>query len=73
MKYLPGADYFVYYADFPSSVRGLVVTNEDATYSIFLNSRYPLSTLRKTFRHEVKHIENDDFYNNLPIGIVENL
>jgi hypothetical protein len=73
MKYIPGTDFFVYYETFPWSVRGLVTTNEDGTYSIFLNDRYPMSVLQKTFLHEVKHIENDDFYNNLPIGIVEDL
>lgn len=73
MKYIPGVDYFVYYDVFPMSVRGLVTTNDDGTFSIYLNRRYPLSTLRRTFKHEVKHIENEDFYNGLPIGIVEDL
>lgn len=73
MKYIPGADYFVYYDFFPYSIRGLVTTNEDGTYSIFLNKRYPLSVLKKTFLHEVRHIENEDFYNGLPIETVENL
>lgn len=73
MKYIPGTDYFVYYDTFPYSIRGLVTTNDDGTYSIFLNNRYPLSVLRKTFRHEVRHIENEDFYNGIPIETVENL
>lgn len=73
MTYLPGVDYFVYYDLFPYSVRGLVTANDDGTYSIYLNSRYPESVLRKAFQHEVDHIENNDFYNNLPIQFVENL
>lgn len=73
MRYIPGTDYFVYYDFFPYSIRGLVTTNEDGTYSIFLNKRYPLSVLKKTFLHEVRHIENEDFYNGLPIDQVENL
>ena len=73
MKYIPGVDYFVYFDLLPYSVRGMVTTNSDGTFSIYLNKRYPLSTLKKTFWHEVQHIENDDFYNNLPIGIVEDL
>lgn len=73
MKYIPGADYFVYFDVFPRSVRGLVTTNDDGTFSIFLNKRYPLSTLQKTFRHEVDHIENEDFYNGKPIDMVEDL
>ncbi len=73
MSYIPGIDYFVYYDTFPYSIRGLVTTNDDGTFSIFLNKRYPLSVLKKTFRHEVQHIERGDFYNGLPIEVVENL
>lgn len=73
MKYIPGVDYFVYYDTFPYSVRGLVTTNDDGTFSVYLNKRYPPSVLRKTFKHEVSHIENEDFYNGKPIGIVEDL
>lgn len=73
MKYILGVDYFVYFDLLPYSVRGMVTTNNDGTFSIYLNQRYPLSVLQKTFLHEVKHIENDDFYNNLPIGVVEDL
>jgi hypothetical protein len=73
MKYIPGVDYFVYFDLLPYSVRGMVTTNNDGTFSIYLNKRYPLSVLRKTFRHEVEHIEGEDFYNGLPIGVVEDL
>ena len=73
MNYLPGADYFVYYDVFPWSIKGLVTTNNDGTYSIFLNQRYPLSILKETFQHELRHIQNEDFYNGLPIEVVENL
>lgn len=73
MTYLPGVDYFVYYDLFPYSVRGLVTTNDDGTFSVFLNRRYPDSVLRKALQHEIDHIENNDFYNNLPIQLVENL
>jgi hypothetical protein len=73
MNYIPGVDYFVYFDLLPYSVRGMVTTNNDGTFSIYLNKRYPLSVLRKTFRHEVEHIEGEDFYNGLPIGVVEDL
>lgn len=70
---IPDVDYFVYYEMFPWSIRGIVTPNDDGTYSIFLNSRYPLSVLKKTFQHEVHHIESDDFYNGKSIEEVENL
>ena len=70
---IPEADYFIYYDVFPWSVRGLVKTNNDGTFSIYLNRRYPISVLKKTFQHEIKHIEFDDFHNNKSIQEIENL
>lgn len=73
MKYIPGTDYFVYFDVFPWSIKGLVTTNDDGTFSIYLNKRYPLSILEETLEHEVDHIKSDDFYNNIPVKYVEGL
>ena len=71
MTYLPGVDYFVYYEKFPPSIRGLVTPNDDGTFSIFLNSRMSDAWKLVTYAHEVKHIQNDDFYNDIPIQRIE--
>ena len=68
---LANADYFVYYEDFPPTVRGVVTPNDDGTFSIFLNSRLSDSQKLLTYLHEVRHIENDDFYNGKPLQIIE--
>jgi len=73
MKYIPGVDYFVYYEKFPRNVRALVTTNEDCTFSIYINSLLPDAQRLAAYFHEVDHIENEDFYNGLPIEKVENL
>ena len=73
MSYLPERDFHVYYMKLPLSVRGVVTPNEDDTYSIFLNSLYPDSVHVKTFHHEINHIKNEDFTNELPIEKVEDL
>ena len=70
---LPDADYFVYYAPFPLSVRGVVTPNDDGTFSIFINSRLNDLEKRKAYRHEVHHIENDDFYNGRPLQLIEGI
>lgn len=70
---LANADFFVYYADFPPTVRGVVTPNDDGTFSIFLNSRLSDSQKLLTYLHEVHHIENDDFYNGQPLQIIEGL
>lgn len=73
MTYLLDADYFVYYEKFPLSIRGLVTTNDDGTFSIYLNSRLPDAWQLMAYIHEVRHIQNDDFYNGRPIEEVEGL
>ena len=75
MTYIPGADYFVHYVPFPEdngTDGGCVTTNDDGTFSILLDERLlgqPI--LKKTFKHEVKHITDEDFYNDKPIREVE--
>lgn len=73
MTYLLDADYFVYYEKFPPSIRGLVTTNDDGTFSIFLNSQISDTWQLMTYVHEVQHIQRDDFYNGRPIEEVEGL
>lgn len=71
MTYLPEVDYFVRTVDLPTEVGGLVAVNEDGTYSVYINARLSSSRQKKALRHEVDHIENDDFYNGKPIEEVE--
>lgn len=72
-RLLPNADYFVYPCKLPWSIKGLVTPNDDGTFSIFVNSRWPEAWQLMTYVHEVRHIQRDDFYNSLPIEKVEGL
>ncbi len=73
MRYLANADYFVYYEKFPPSVRGLVTPNEDGTFSVFINENLSDFDKLLTYIHEVKHIQNDDFYSGKPVEEIEHL
>lgn len=46
----------------PIGVKGFTLADENGDYTIFLNARYTQEMNRKTFRHELKHIKNGDFY-----------
>lgn len=46
--------------DLPTSVRGFVFKDDDGEPVIVLNSRLSREQNRKTFRHEKKHIQNDE-------------
>ena len=71
MTYIPDCDYVVREVALPYGVNGVVTPNDDTTFSIYINSRLSEDQKRKALDHEVKHIENDDFYNGLPIEEIE--
>lgn len=63
--------YFVYETPLPWGIYGCTSVNPDNTYTILLNDRYDDPTKQKTLKHELEHIEQDDFNNGLPITTQE--
>lgn len=71
---IDGADFFVRVVKFPvTTPGGMVMPNDDGTYSIYLNSELNWERQVEAYRHEVGHIENDDFYNDKSIEEIEKL
>ena len=69
---LENADYFVKLVDFPvCSCRGVILLNEDGTYTILLNSRLSHEQNADSLIHELNHIKNGDFYRSIPIKQIE--
>ena len=78
MRLIPGVDYRVFWVSFPpdsGTDGGCVILNDDGTYSILMDKRLLCNEqkAKKTFRHEVRHIERDDLYNGKPIKDIENI
>lgn len=78
MSYIPGADFFVYWVPFPEdngTDGGCVTPNDDGTFTIFLDRRLlcQMKKAKRTYHHEVEHIEGNDFYNDKPIRDIENI
>lgn len=78
MTYIPGADYFVYWVPFPENNGtdgGCVTPNDDGTFSILMDKKLlcQMRKAKKTYRHEVDHIEGEDFFNGRPIADIENI
>ena len=73
MIILENADYFVRLVDFPAGTRckALTILNEDGTFSVYLNARYPERLLFSALIHERRHMENDDFYGEKKIAEIE--
>lgn len=70
---IEGADYWVRYMVLPPGIYAFVTPNDDGTFSIYLDPRRSRSQLFDDLDHELDHIKRDDFYNGLPIQVVENL
>ena len=72
---IEGADYFVRVIDFPHGVNriGLVLLNDDGTYSVYLNARASAYARKKAMRHEYDHMANDDMYGDKDIRKIENI
>ncbi len=51
----------VLYLQLPSRVKGHITKNEDDSYTIILNSRLSHEQNVRTYKHEISHINNDDF------------
>ena len=48
-----------------------IAVDENDYTSIYINARWPREKQRRAFRHELRHIENDDIYNAKDIRTVE--
>ena len=58
------SDYFVRVIPFPRSVRvnGLLLVNDDGTYTICINANASADQRRAALRHELRHIPRGDIY-----------
>ena len=65
-------DYFVRYVDFPVTVKGVTIPNDDGTFDIYINSVLCEEQQRECLEHELCHICKDHFYTDVkPIREVE--
>ena len=71
MRLLEGTDYFIRFWIMPPQIYSFVRPNSDGTFSIYLDPRRDYYHQMKDLEHELDHIRNDDFYNELPITAVE--
>ena len=55
-------DVQVVFMDLPSRVKGFSRQNPDMTHTIVLNSKCCREVQEKTYRHEIEHIKEDDFF-----------
>lgn len=72
MELIEGLDYFVYRVPFPNTANpACTLVNDDGTYSVYLNTRFPDVFLQLQLRHELRHIEEGHFDSDMPISLIE--
>ena len=52
-------DYYVRFVDFPPTVLGATLPNDDGTFSVYINARLGDDARRETLRHELEHMARD--------------
>jgi hypothetical protein len=78
LSLIAGVDYRIFWVQFPpdnGTDGGCVILNDDGTYTILMDKRLLCNSrkAKKTYRHEINHILNDDFYNGKSIKDIENI
>lgn len=63
--------YRVYLVKLPATVHGAVRLDADGFASIYINQDLSPQAKKAAFRHELRHIERDDFYNGKSIEQIE--
>lgn len=64
-------DIFVTMADLPYSIGAFVVSNNDMTYTIVLNSRLSHEKNIESYWHEIRHIRQGDYDKKCSIDLIE--
>lgn len=64
-------EFRVYLVPLPATVHGAVRVDKDGFPSIYINQDLSPQAKKDAFRHEMRHIQRDDFYNNKSIEEVE--
>lgn len=65
-------DVVIRHVDFPCcTAGGMVMPNDDGTYSVYLNSRLSAAQQLASLHHELRHIAHDDFSRPLDVERLE--
>lgn len=69
---IENVNYFVKLVDFPvCTCGGIIMLNDDGTYTILINSRLSHAQNLDSLQHELNHIKNGDFFRDAPIEQIE--
>lgn len=64
-------DYYVRNIALPIAVEGVSVPNDDGTFDIYINSRLTREKQEEVLAHELRHLEAEHFYVDIPLRVAE--
>jgi hypothetical protein len=64
-------EYAVRVMDLPEGVGGFVTESPDGFLNIYINARHSWHGQRRSFRHELRHAEEDDLHSDEPLAVIE--
>lgn len=64
-------DFFVYLADLPLGVGGVIFSNGDGTFTMLINKHHLFEQQLDDYWHEYFHLALDDFTNGRPLSEIE--
>ena len=64
-------DYYVRTVSLPITVEGVSVPNDDGTFDIYINARLPREKQEEVLAHELRHLEAEHFYVDIPLRVAE--
>lgn len=64
-------EYVVRLIDLPCAVKAMTALDDEGFPNIYINSKLSQEAQYKALKHELNHLDRDDFYNDLDIRTVE--
>lgn len=64
-------EYRVYLVPFPGDIMGAVRLDAEGFPSIYINDKLSPEAKKRAFLHELRHIRNNDFYNDRTMKEIE--
>ena len=54
-------DYYIRYVDMPSVTKGMTIEDSDGFFNIYINASLSAAEQEEAIKHEIRHLERNDF------------
>lgn len=54
-------EYYIRYIDMPSATKGMTIEDSDGFFNIYINASLSAAEQKEAIKHEIRHLERNDF------------